>query len=127
VKVDLFDFSIRFADLTTVNLSPAHLSLSLSLFLSLLSLSHPPFLSSSPLFFLFADFFLFPFKLFYYCSCQSCTFKVPITRAVAAKHPFPPYISTRRSLGRSYGFFYFRKWRTENRSKGSRRVMKKLY
>lgn len=77
VKVHLFDFPIRFADLT-VNLSPA------SLFLS------PP----SPL----GDFLLFPFKPFYYCSCQSCTFKVPITRAVPAKHPFPSYISTWRSL-----------------------------
>lgn len=114
VKVHLFDFPIRFADLTTVNLSPANLSLSLypSLDFSPLPVSPHPF----P----FADFLLFSSKPFYYCSCQSCTFKVPITRAVPAKHPFPPNISTRRSTGRSYGFFYFRKWRTENRSKRSR-------
>lgn len=100
-----FDLTIRFADLAGVNLSPTSLlsqtlsyslspSASLSLFLSCPS--------------------TFPLA-FYYCSCQSCTFKVPITRAGSAEHPFPPYISRRRSLGRSYGFFYFRKWRPESR------------
>lgn len=76
VKVHLFDFPIRFADLTIVNLSPANFSPPL---LSSLSPPHSPL----PL----ADFLLFSSKPFYYCSCQSCTFKVPITR-----ERYPPSI-----------------------------------
>jgi len=100
VKVRLFDFPIRFTDLTAVNLSPAS----------------PPPPRGLPL----------PFLHFITVHANlSCTFKVPITRAVPAKHPFPPYIST-RSPGHSYGFFYFRKWRTKI-DRQCRRVMKKLY
>lgn len=79
VKVHLFDFPIRFADLTIVNLSPANFSLPL--------LSSPHHFLPPPRPFALADFLLFSSTPFYYCSCQSCTFKVPITR-----ERYPPSI-----------------------------------
>lgn len=54
-----------------------------------------------------------PSLSFYYCSCQSCTFKVPITWTGSAERSF---LSKRFSAGgdgassRPYDSFYFRNW-----------------